>query len=90
MDDGNTKGWIKISVPKDGVCGEAPVLIRVPIVCKCGILHDYEAPNPQIGEWYTYVNDPCEHTVTYTSLWEQRITSPVSTRNIPMKETKES
>lgn len=87
MDDGKS-GWVKISVPRDGVCGEPPVVIKVPKVCKCGGFHEYEAPNPQIGEWYTFVSDPCEHTVTYTSLWEQRIVpSPSSSRKIlPNKE----
>lgn len=80
MDEG--KGWVKISIPKKGIFGEPPVVIKIPETCRCGGVHQYDPPNPQIGEWYTYVVDPCEHTVTYTSLWKQRIVSPPSSRKI--------
>ena len=72
MDDSREEDWVLISVPKNGVYGDAPTKIRFPKVCRCGKTHSFEPPNPQIGDWYSCVDDPCEHTVTYTSIWELR------------------
>ena len=73
MDDDGASDSVKIMVPKKGIFGDPPVRIRIPKICRCGEAHVFEAPNPQIGEWYTYVTDPCEHTISYVSLWELKL-----------------
>ncbi len=73
MGDDNARDSVRILIPKNGIYGDPPVKIKILRICRCGEAHVFEAPNPQMGEWYTCVVDPCEHTVTYTSLWELKL-----------------
>lgn len=86
MDDGTVDdAWVRIVVPRNGIDGEPPVRIKVRAVCECGTQHNYVPPDPQIGEWYTWVEDPCKRTITYTSIWENRIPSSPSSGKILVK-----
>jgi hypothetical protein len=73
MAEGTKEDWVKVIIPANGVFGNRPVTIKVPRVCVCGDVHKFDAPNPQHGDWYTTIDDPCSHTITYTKLWELKI-----------------